>query len=306
MRINMLFALVILASFIYGTQYYFKQVQATPFQASIIQLAPQHIRSITIKHQKEDLLLIKEPIGWIATNDSLSIKALHPPVQTLLQHLSSIEIDTIVAEQAEDWHRYNLTNEQALHISIQNDQAPQEQFLLGFSDSLNAYPFIRLKDELEVYQIKGQSIPVLPTSFHHFRSTTFSNIPESAKIDSITFKKQDSVIHQLQFRAGEWLDALEQPIDSLKTNRFLQNLTNLTCTEFADDFDEVATRKLPKETLILYLDAASDSLFFHCYRDTVDQQRLILKSPYNEAYFSSDSMGLYKDLFLDLFDIFTP
>jgi hypothetical protein len=93
------------------------------------------------------------------------------------------------------------------------------------------------------------------------------------------------------------------PLDSTKVAGYLNVLRNISGTEFADDFDELQSNNYQYKTLTVKGNNILEPFIVRCYRDSTREKVYILHSNQNsDAYFASDSAGVYQRLFKGIVD----
>jgi hypothetical protein len=86
---------------------------------------------------------------------------------------------------------------------------------------------------------------------------------------------------------------------------YLDALRHLSGDSFADDFDELRAPRLETRRLSLSGTHLSRPIEVVVYRDSIRLQPFILQSSQNsDAYFASDSAGIFRKLFLPVESFF--
>ena len=72
---------------------------------------------------------------------------------------------------------------------------------------------------------------------------------------------------------------------------------NVLGSQFADNFDELKAKDQLLKTLIIKGNNLLEPITIQCYLDTVNGNPFVIRSSQNQAFFSSDSTGIYDRLF---------
>ncbi len=304
MRPRSLLILLLAAFAIFSIWSVWMPEKSNAFVVDLINIDTAAISSITITKGAQQITLTREPVGWIASNGQISVKALPHPVQSVLNSVSQIQTSHIVTSSSKAWKEYRIGNETGTHIKVFNQLKVLEDFYLGTDQTDSTrLRYIRLNGENEVYQINGKEIAAILTDITPFRSPKLIQLPSDQDIDHLRFGVQDSVIHELLKKDQQWYTNEPRTVDSVSIEKYFKGLTNISSRNFADDFDELSTEKIPKQTIKLWTENDRDSIVVDCYLDTLDYHSFILRSNQNEAFFHSDSSGLFNTIFLEFMQI---
>ena len=151
----------------------------------------------------------------------------------------------------------------------------------------SGFSYARSADEDDIYSIDGYLSLSAQRQFNSFRnaqllSTDVSNL-ETIMLE---FEGSESVLSKSL--DGTWIkDGAE--LDSTDVKSFISKLQSLTGTDFVDDFNPNSNTKLAS----LVLGENSIDAYGN------DGNGFIIKSSENDAYFKSDSTGIYKSAILD-------
>ena len=305
MRPRTLLFIVLLAIGVFYAYRYSKTLSDVPFQAELINLDTTDINSITISSDKENLVLTREPVGWIASNGQISTKSLSQPVSNILNQIYSVVIDKVITKNSEEWKVLNQKISEELNFKVYVTATEPEKFSLIKTDDTNNYQYISLSNQDEVYKIQGSGISPILISLNHYRPKRFLQLSDERKIESIQLYKLDSIWYDLKKDKSNWNLNEVLRIDSNQIGKYINTIKNLTPDKFADDFDELQIRQLPQQLLHIQFFQPKDSILIHCYQDTFRSNPVfILKSNQNEAFFQSDSSGIFQDLFLQFEKLF--
>lgn len=294
---------------IYGLTKVFSGKKDQSFKAELIEVDTAAVTQIMINTkgpESEEITLKKEEAGWIASNGNLNVKAPPSVVSSLLGNLVLIKTKRIAANKPEKWTDFELEEGQATRVRVYNGEKVLEDFLVGrFSfnqQTRSGISFLRLTGENEVYAVDGFQSLTFGQGFDAYRNKTIVKMKPEMQVTEFSYRQPDTTLNF--FLANDtWTVNGEMPLDSTKVGGYLNVLRNISGTEFADDFDELQSSNYEYKTLTIKGNNILDPFVVTCYRDTSREKPYIIHSNVNnEAYFASDSAGVYKRLFKDVAD----
>lgn len=293
-RTFLLLAMVILA--MYGISRWLSNRGGRDFSADLVRVDTAQVTLITIAApQRAEISLQREGRLWIASNRQTTIKTPPEKINRVLGALATVKMDSVVAHQASTWAEYGLTDEAGTRVRAYAEDKLLEEFIIGKAVSdvqtESSASYLRFPEEAEVYAVKGALAERFQIDFDALRDKRVLRIPAEATINVLEIMTPDTT---LQYTATQ---------DSAYFEHYLRVLRDISGKHFADDFDEVQGESLWFRTLTLRTARGEDSLVIHCYRDTLREMPFIIRSSQNpDAYFASDSTGVFKMLFLALSD----
>lgn len=310
----LLFVLVALLA-IYGLSRLLSGNKETSFRTELIKVDTAAVNSITIDPRGEEppFTLKKESGQWIATRDALSIKAAQSAVQSLLTNLSLIKTKHIAAKSEDKWAEYQVADTSGTRVQVYGPGGKLlEDFIIGKFDFQQApgapqqmqfqqqqpiiTSFIRLSGENETYAVEGMQIISMGQGFDSYRNKDILRMTREMEVTAFEYQLEDTLIRFQKTPEGWATDGLM--LDSMKVENYLNVLRNLSGTAFADDFDELAAGQLPRQQLSLSGNNIEEPFRVTVYRDTTREKPFVIFSNYNpDAYFASDSSGVYQKLF---------
>lgn len=310
----LLFILVGLLA-IYGLSRLFSGDKTTTFKAELIQVDTAAVSSITIDPRGEEppFTLKKEEGQWIATRDALSIRAAENAVQSLLSNLSLIKTKHIAAKSADKWAEYQVADTSGTRIQVYDGGGNlMEDFIIGKFDFQQApgmqqqmpmqqqqpiiTSFIRLSGENETYAVEGMQMISMGQGFDSYRNKDLLRMKREMEITSFEYQLEDTLLRFQKTPEGWAANGLM--LDSMKVENYLNVLRSLPGSEFADDFDELSAGQYPQSQLSISGNNIEEPFRVTAYRDSTRAKPFVIHSNYNpEAYFASDSAGLFQKLF---------
>ncbi len=301
---------------IYGLSRLLSGNKETTFKAELIKVDTATVNSITIDPRGEEasFTLRKESGRWIATRDALSVKASQNAVQSLLGNLALIKTKHIAAKSKDKWAEYQVADTSGTRIQVYDKGGNLlEDFIIGKFDFQQAPPpqqpmqfqqqqqpvitsFVRLSGENEIYAVDGMPVISMGQGFESYRNKDIIRMKREMEITSFEYRLEDTTIQFQKTPEGWATDGLQ--LDSMKVENYLNVLRNLPGSTFADDFDELSTGRYPQQQLTISGNNIEEPFLVTVYQDTTREKPFIIRSNYNpDAYFSSDSSGVYSKLF---------
>ena len=306
---------------IYALTQIFAQKKDRSFNTELIKIDTAAVSSITIipKGEDSEINLTKEPQGWIASNGTLSVKATSGSVQNILDILTLVKTKRIAAKNPEKWSEYEVEAGKATQIKVYSGTNLLEDFVVGrFTynqppggfqqgqqpnfNNLSFTSFVRLTDEDEVYAVDGTlSMTLGNQKFDNFREKQLFNMPAGVEVTDIAVLQPDNTpLYSMVLNNGQWTLNGTEPLDSVKVADYVSSLGNVSGYEFADDFDDAQAKNYLIKTLVVRGNNLLDPISVQCYADTSRTKPFVIRSTHNQAYFSSDSTGIYDRLFKDV------
>lgn len=315
---SLLIILVALGAIYALTQLFAKKKEGS-FNTELIRIDTSKVTSITIipKEKSPEIILKKEENAWIASNGTLSVKAIPSSVSGLLSNIELINTSRIVAKSQEKWADFEVDDQKGTRIKIYSNNTLLEDFIVGrftysqppggFNqqqpnfNNMSFTSYLRLADQDEVYAVDGMiSMSLGNQNFDSFRDKKLFSFGAAARINAIEVSNnRDSSHITMQLQGNTWMLNNTQVLDSLKMANFITNINNLTGIEFADDFDELKAKSMLEKTITFKGDNLPESIVVESYYDTTRTKPFVLRSNKNQAFFSSDSSGIFGRLFKD-------
>lgn len=275
------------------------------FQTELIAIDTARVTSVTILPKggqaADEVTLKRESGGWIASKGAVSTRSPQDPIDALLAQLSLIKSERIVANKEEKWSEYEVGEGQGTRIRVYAGEKLLEDFMVGRfnfnQQNRTMTTYLRLDGEREVYAVDGMQTMGLNSGFDTYRNR------QVLDLDPVTLNRfnWESTNPDSIFRAervdGSWLANGENVLDSASVSGFLQPLQTLRGTAFADDYPGARDRAEYLGKLSLWPQDGDEPVEVECYFDSTRAQPFVFHSSFNpDAYFASDSTGLYRSL----------
>lgn len=302
MKDRTIFLIVLFAIIIYVAFRYFAKERDPNFSATFIQLDTTSVKSFIISSQAKELSLRREDEQWIASNGHVYIKAPADLMDSLLGTLRHIKTQFIATQSPKDWSEYEVNESLGTRIQVYDAQGLSEDFIVGKTQITPAgqtLSYVRFANGEEVYAVEGTPMRHLRLHFEDFRNKNILQFSNTEDVQEFFYETPDTLL-QFQRTARGWMLGASL-LDSVKMERYLQSLNGLQGDTFADDFDEVEQAEQLYMTLTIFDGEDEEQFVIHCFRDSTRQMPFVLHSNQNsEAYFASDSLGLYRIIFGNL------
>jgi hypothetical protein len=281
------------------------------FRTELIQLDTAAISRALITPKAGEgpqITLHKENREWIVSNGLVHAKATPAAIEGLMRALALIRAQYIAAKGKDKWTDYGVDENQATRVRVYQGEKLLEDFYVGRFNfnpqTQQGVSYVRLAGQDEVYAVDGFQVMTFNQEFHDYRNRSLSRMTAGMRVTALEWQSPDTTL-RLALRGERWLlDQEGAVLDSLRMDRYLNTLRNLSGDQFADDFDEVLAQGLPQHTLRLSGEGIEPPLFIHCVRDTTRERPFVMfSSQYPENYFAVDSAGLYRQVFQTLEEI---
>jgi len=270
------------------------------FKAELVQVDTASLTRIVIATSDEpEFTLTRQDDGsWWVTNGKVSAPALRSVVTPMLATLTHIEAQRVAAKSADRWKDYQVDSTQGTRIRVYRGDKLLEDLVVGkfnFDPQLqSATAYVRLGDAPEVYAVDGFVAMNLAQDFDSFRKKTITKLDRN-EIERIACQGEPA--WELRRDSTAWLLDGE-PADSASVARYLASLVSVSGHEFADDFDPNVAGS-PEKVLRIARKAPKPEVVIECWRDTTREKPFVIHSSLNpDAFFASDSSGVFRRLFL--------
>ena len=302
-----LFIILIVLLGIYGITRLTSNRQERSFDTDLISVDTTQVTAIIIqpKGEEPEITLSKEGNAWLASNGQISATAQPGAVSSLLESLTEIKTNRIAAKKKEKWSEYEVEEGNGTRVQVFKDKKLLEDFIVGrFSfnqQTRSGTSFVRINEEEEVYAVEGFLTMNLSRDFNSYRDRSIFQLPTGAEITKLDLQYPDT-LYQLVKVGGQWLlNSTQEALDSSAVANYLNVLQNISATDFADDFDETRAPDFFHQSITIHANNLQEPQTLSCYIDTTHTPPFIIGSTQNrEAYFASDTTGVYERVFKDI------
>lgn len=193
----------------------------------------ENITSVKISGSGESLNLKKEGEQWKLYPGAY--KADSSQINQLLAEAVNLSIVDLISSR-DDYSRYELDEENALHVVISADNEPVKEFMLGKTSDSRVYSYISLPGTKGIYSVRGDVKSRFPLSADLWRDKQVLNFnPE--EVTSIEISREGETVILARSTVTEtpgWTkngSVMENPAE-IQSN--LESLGRLKCSEFLD------------------------------------------------------------------------
>jgi hypothetical protein len=273
------------------------------FKDVLVELDTTKIDRILLHNVQDDqsLLEIKRQNGhWTAKKEELEVAAQANTVNSLLNTLQLIKSKRLVSKSEAKWVDYEVDSEKGTRVEVYSGNKKLDDFMVGRfnfnQQTRSATSYIRKTDETDTYSVDGFLSMSFNQSFDSFRDKTLIKV-NSEDLNQIAMTGS-SVNEVLTNDGTGWSNSADIPLDSTKVSQYVNALASSFGSEFDDEF--LAVNSEPDQTLEIFGDNMTESIRISCYETEDTLKPFILHSSINEqAFFRSDSSGVYKKIFGD-------
>lgn len=274
----------------------FNKKSVRSFNTDIIQIDTAAVDKIIFHNadQSAQFELFKSGVQWKVKNNTTEAEALSGAVTSLLSNLNSIKAQRPVAKSQDKWAEYEVGDAKGKRIELLNGNKTLEDLVIGRfnfnQQTRSAKSYIRKSNDDNVYAIDGFLSMSISQSMDAFRNKTVIDIP-SAEISSIQLESERGT---QQFRKENyWINQDGTVQDSAAMVGFVNRLARVNGSSFYDN--QLSTSAPIKQMTVT--GSTGQSTVVSCYSS--DDGFIIHSSQNPNAYFKSDSTGIFKTMFLD-------
>lgn len=256
----LLIALLVLAGILLINKY--TGSEDLTFRDKVLSFNPELVNSLIITNYKtgEKVKIVKEEGVWSMYSEGKVYGADPDAINNSIALLNQLKIDSIAATKSGKWADYNVDEKEAIHILLYQDDNLVGNLFIGKFDFTQLPPvapgrqpqtkmtsYVRLADENNVYVVNG----ILRSNFqggkNPFRNRLLFHSRKHTDINKVTIKGPEEKL-VLNMNTPAWT-VNGMPVDSIKTDRYLRNLSRLWNSHFIDELD--VSKMAPAYTLMI-------------------------------------------------------
>ena len=251
------------------------------------------------KSSSDEVFSIERNDGdWVITKDDLAPSVNTYAVQSLLRTLSGISIERLVSKSEDRWQDYEVTEENSTRIEVFEGTKKVKDLVIGrfnFNQATrSATSYVRLFDEKDIYSVDGFLSMTLGQEFDNYRDKALVNFSKEELNHILISSDQQEIPFKLD--GNDWVSN-EGKVDSSGMASYLNSLSGLQGSTFYDNGDIGSMPLAHRVTFTTVKDQKNIEV------RTKDGQFIINSSDNPEAYFSSDSSGVYQRIVGDLLEL---
>lgn len=281
---------------------WFEPDTSQSFDPVLVRADTLHVDKISFISPEGKFDLIRQDTAWFAKMEDRSVPARKSTVHSILYPLAHLEAKRIVTSQQERHAEYEVSDSMATRLELyENGKRTAEILIGGFyfdQTTRSANGYARLPGRNEVYLIDGFTAISLKPTFDVFRERKLMNL-KADDLAAIEWKDQSGGKRTISKENGQWYYAGMEAVDSTSFHNYLMRLVNVQGKEFIEaDTVRIAS---PHQIVTLYSFKATDPVVIEAYYNDDPSKPFIIHSSGNpQAWFASDSSGIYHTIFEDL------
>lgn len=305
-----LIAVLVILVLLYLSTNYFKKNSSTSFDPEIVKLDSSRIGKITIyppaKEKQEPLILDRSSGQWEAAQGEIVSKADPSKLRSALGQLLGMEAQRLVAKTKDKWATYELGDSLARKVVIQEKGSGATTVLYFGKTSYGqaattAYgrgapsgaTYFRVNDNPETYALDLGLANTFSSPFNSWRNPQFLKVDKD-QVMELEFENLDRPGFVLKKVDSLWSISGSEP-DAPKVSQYLNSLGSQRSSQFVDGFNPT-----DKSLHTLTIKGPSmEEVVLRAYAQPEENKFVLNSSQHPEVYVESDSLGLFKHLFVD-------
>ena len=263
------------------------------FKEDILKLDKNKLSKIEItpKDKSKKFSLIKENDIWQIDAKGKKYEMDTNAIKGILQSFSNLKAKDVVTKNTEKYAKYELEDDKSKKIAFYYGSKKVKDLLIGklnFNQQVrSAKSYFREKNAKEVYSTEGFLSMSIPADFNSFRNKSLLNF-DSKKVNSFDLNENN-----FSKQENKWLENNE-PADSLKVENYLKKIARINGNQFDNNFSP--NGKQAVNTLKINI-SDENPIELKAYVNTTNNGFILNSSLNPNAYFKSDSSGIYKQIF---------
>lgn len=236
------------------------------------------------------------------SKDQRRVAAQGNPVKGMLGALNQIKASRIIAKSKERWKEYEVGEENGNQVRVLDASGNElADFIVGRfnfnQQTRSATSYIRLNDDEDIYAVDGFLNMSFGQGFDSYRDSRLIQVNRD-DLTAINMTTESGAFSFSRNTTNQWVDNKGTVLDSTASVSYLNKFTSVNGQAFADNVDP-ATLGNPVRSLSLAANNTIGGIIkVDCYHSTNSSMPFLIKSSMNEAWFASDSSGLYQTLFI--------
>ncbi|MFN8207748.1 MAG: DUF4340 domain-containing protein [Bacteroidales bacterium] len=238
------------------------------------------------------LSLERKSTGWEVKQDQKSYRTNEAQVLSLIDQLSGMKIENIVAKSRDRWKDFQVTDSAGTFILVKKGNKTLAHLVLGkfsWKPSNNPYnqqgiinSYVRQAGEEETYTVNGFLQTIVSTDPSVYRDRTMLKFEKEA-VTGVQFNYPDSSFNLVNVQ-GKW-NLNGSMADSAKTEEYLNNLMRLNGISFAPE--------LPAGVKPIFVvtvqQIAGPPMVLEAYTTAVDGEYVLTSGMNPGSYFTSSN-----------------
>ena len=313
---TILMAVLVILVVLYLSTNYFKKNSSASFDPQIVKLDSSKVGKITIyppaKEKEEPIVLSRSSGQWEVAQGKIVSKADPSKLRSALGQLLDVEAQRLVAKTKDKWPNYELGDSLARKVLIEEKGGGTTTALYFGKTSYGqvaapAYgrgatagsTYFRLNDDPETFALENGLPNTFSRPFNSWRNPEFLKL-DKEQLKELEFNDVDGEAFVLRKVDSVWSIA-DTKADASKVSQYLNSLERQNSSQFVDGFS-------PNDKSLHTLTIRGqemDEVVVRAYAMAEENKFVLNSSQHPEVFVESDSVGLFKRLFVDR-DYFQP
>lgn len=280
----------------------FEKDTGRSFEKVVINVDTSQVDKLTFfpKNEASSFSALRTNSGWDVVQGDVTARASESLIQSILNTLSKIEIQRIVAKSSDKWADYEVGEDSGFRlIAYDGDKVLEDIYIGRFNfnqQTRSATSYIRKNGSDDTYALDGFLSMSLNQSFDGLRDKSFLRIEKTA-LNGIE-ASIDNKAFTISKNGEQWFAGDGSVIDSTSMVQYLNGISNVQGATIIDGVNEDQLDQLGK---VNFRTENGSSTVITIY---TGEDQFILHSTENEnTLFESDSTGIYKRVIVDLLNL---
>lgn len=287
---------------------FFSGNRQSTFDPVIVKVDTTAVTEIHLYPKAEDnaeVILKRTGDEWTVTKGDKTFKTPDSKVQGILAQLTEMRSDRVVSRSKDKWAEYEV-NEKGSRVEVFSNKKKVADFIVGnfkFDQAKrSAFSYVRKSDSDEVYLVDGFMSMSFNQAFNTFRNNELIKVNREDVREVAVMQNGQKTAISKNLEDGQWYFGGMEKVDSAKASQYIGQLSNA----FGQDYLEAAVQSAPLKSMEINANNIMAPIKVDCYAHPDSAHQFVLHSSSNpEAWFVSDSSGLYNRLFVK-FDELIP
>lgn len=260
--------------------------RSTSFQHHLVQIDTAQITKIAIDNPSSSVTLVRDEGQWkIPLQNSESAIAMNQRVENMLRSIQPLSPSRIATNDPSKWRDYQVDST-GTRLRIFTGPSPAIDLIIGRTGQQGQgqfYTFVRPGNQKEVFVIDDFMGSVVSASSLHYRDQKILTL-NTDSVRSVQFDYPNGESFTLELKDSLWqVDGMVA--DSANTAGYLQEIRNITSTQFANDISTIAEKR-PQSSLLIRVNGSPETLIDQ-YVGPNDE--IILHSSQNPVNYFADT-----------------
>ena len=249
----------------------------------------------------EQITLTKNP-AWMVSDGSKTVKADPSRVNSILGQLVNIPVKQLISKNPDRQKDYEVDMASGKIVEIySNDQLIDKLIVGRFNfnqQTRSGVSYARKDGEDDIYSVDGFISMSFDTDFNSFRPRQLLQLQsQDLKSIRLTALGQSTTI---QKGIDQNWDMNGLSLDSTAMAQYASSITNISGSSF---YDGTAPSSAADYSISYQGDNMIGGITIDAWNNTDSSDPFILRSSQNDAFFTSDSTGIFNQIFEKLIEL---